>query len=143
MDIFAQAELEEKNKKMVKEFTYRGQTLEDLKKLDTREFAKYLTSKERRSVLKQFNEIENFIKKCQKRKQKGKLIRTHSRAIVIVPRMVGYTIYIHDGHQFQKVIILTEMIGHRLGEFVVTRKKVSHGAAGVGATRSSASASVK
>ena len=128
---------------MVKEFTYRGKELEELKNTDTREFAKFLKSRQRRAVLRQFNEIEKFVSKCQKRKAKGKLIKTHSRELVIVPKMVGYSIYVHDGKQFQKVQIVPEMIGHRLGEFVATRKAVKHGAAGIGATRSSAFASVK
>ena len=44
-----------------KEFTYRGKTLEELKVLDVREFAKFLRAKQRRTVLRQFQEIENFV----------------------------------------------------------------------------------
>ncbi len=51
--------------------------------------------------------------------------------------MIGYKIMIHSGKQFVPIEIINEMMGHRLGEFVTTRNKVSHGAAGVGATRSS------
>jgi len=47
-----------------KEFTYRGKTLDELKKLDVREFAKFLRSRERRAVLRNFDVIEEFIKKC-------------------------------------------------------------------------------
>ena len=46
---------------MIREFTFRGKTLEELKQLDTREFAKYLKSRARRTVLRQFDKIENFI----------------------------------------------------------------------------------
>ena len=42
-----------------KQFTYRGKTIEELKKLDVREFAKYLTSRQRRFALRQFQRIED------------------------------------------------------------------------------------
>ena len=57
--------------------------------------------------------------------------------------MVGITISVHDGKSFIKIMIEREMLGHYLGEFVSTRKGVSHSAPGVGATRSSAALSVK
>jgi small subunit ribosomal protein S19 len=57
--------------------------------------------------------------------------------------MIGLTIYIHNGKEFLPVIITNEMIGHYLGEFALTRKKVQHSAPGIGATRSSAALSVK
>jgi len=128
---------------MVKEFTFRGKAIEELKQLDTREFAKFLKSRQRRAVLRQFDKIENFIARSEKKRAKGKLIKTHLRGLVIVPKMVGLTINIHDGKTYQKVLIMPEMLGHRLGEFAATRMKVKHGAAGIGATRSSAAMSVK
>jgi small subunit ribosomal protein S19 len=51
--------------------------------------------------------------------------------------MVGAKIGIHDGKGFEFIEIKPEMVGHYLGELALTRKKVTHGAAGVGATRSS------
>ena len=57
--------------------------------------------------------------------------------------MVGWNIMVYNGKTFVPVQIIGEMLGHRLGEFSVTRTKVKHGAAGVGATRGSASMSVK
>jgi len=126
-----------------KEFTFRGKTLEELKKMDTREFAKLLKSRARRTVLRQFDEIERFIKKCKKRIDKGKPIKTHLRHLVIVPKMVGLKIGIHNGKEFVYIQITKEMLGHRLGEFAITRKKVEHGEAGIGATKSSAFRSVK
>jgi len=128
---------------MAKVFTYRGKTIEELQQLDTREFSKHLKSRSRRAVLRQFDQIENFIARSERKRNKGKQIRTHLRHIVIVPRMVGLTVFIYNGQNFNKIIIMPEMLGHRLGEFSVTRNKVKHGSAGVGATRSSASKSVK
>jgi small subunit ribosomal protein S19 len=126
-----------------KEFTFKGKTVEDLKKMDIREFAKLLKSNEKRTLLRQHDEIHKFVLRCNKRIQKGKQIRTHSREIVIVPRMIGMKINIHDGRNFVPIDINQEMLGHRLGEFAPTRSKVKHGAAGIGATKSSAAQSVK
>lgn len=128
---------------MAHDFTFRGKTLEELNKLDTREFAKFLKSRQRRAVLRQFDAIEKFIARCEKKQKIGKPIRTHLRHLVIVPRMVDLTIFIHNGKQYNQIKIIPEMLGHRLGEFSVTRTKVQHGAPGIGATRSSAALSVK
>jgi len=128
---------------MPKDFTYRGKSLEELKALDTREFAKHLGADSRRSVLRHFEAIEKFIKKCRKRAEQGKPIRTHLRDLVIVPNMIDYTVFIHNGKEFVQIKMIPEMIGHRLGEFAQTRKKVEHGAPGIGATKSSGAMSVK
>lgn len=117
-----------------RELTYRGKTIEELKKMDVRESAKFLTSRSRRSVLRHFDIIEKFIKRCGQAGKKK--IKTHLRDIVIVPKLVGFTISVHTGKAFHDVNIITEMIGHRLGEFALTRSKVMHGTAGIGATKS-------
>jgi small subunit ribosomal protein S19 len=57
--------------------------------------------------------------------------------MVVTPEMVGKSIEIHNGREFQKVDIQPESVFHYLGEFALTRRKVAHGAAGIGATRSS------
>lgn len=120
-----------------KEFTYRGKTLDELKAIDVREFAKYLKSRERRAVLRQFQDIEKFVSMLKEKMQRNKKLKTHKRDIIIVPEMVGMKIQIYDGHNFMPIEITGEMLGHRLGEFAVTRKKVSHGEAGIGATKGS------
>ncbi len=128
---------------MVKEFLYRGKSLEELKQLSIREFAKFLKSRGRRAVLRQFNNIEKFMLRIEKKKKSGKYIRTHERELIVVPAMVGLTIAIHNGKEFLPIQIKVEMLGHRLGEFALTRKKVEHSAPGIGATKSSAALSVK
>ena len=120
-----------------KEKRYRGKTLEDLRALDVRESAQYLPARSRRTVLRNFDVVENFIKACEKKISRNKKIRTHLRDIVIVPKMTGMTIGIHNGKAFQEVLITIEMIGHRLGEFALTRKRVAHSGAGLGATKGS------
>ena len=123
-----------------KEQNYRGQKLEHLKTLDVREVAKYLKSRSRRSVLRNFDKIEKFVKRCETAISQNKKIRTHLRDMIIVPRMVGMKVSVHNGKQFNDVPITVEMIGHRLGEFSLTRGRVNHGEAGIGATKSSKSA---
>lgn len=118
-----------------KQFTYRGKTIEELKGMDTREFAKFLQSRARRTVLRQFQEIEDFISRAKEKMAKDLKIRTHKRTLVVVPGMVGMKIHVHKGNAFVPVDIIGEMLGHRLGEFAVTREKVKHGSAGIGATK--------
>lgn len=128
---------------MGKEFTYRGKTLAELKALDTREFAKLVKSRTRRAILRQSSGIEGFVAKCARCKAKNKQIKTHLRDIIVVPKMIDYTIMIHNGKTFLPIPIIPEMLGHRLGEFALTRSKVKHGAAGIGATKSSMAKATK
>ena len=120
-----------------KDITYRGKPIEYLKSLDVRESAKFLPSRSRRSILRHFDVVERFIKKCERNSAKNKKIKTHLRDLVIVPKLIGYKIGIHNGKIFNDVEIVHEMIGHRLGEFALTGTKVVHGSAGIGATKSS------
>src|SRR3990172_4104065 len=107
-----------------KEFTYRGLTVDELKKMDVREFSKYIKSKPRRTILRQFQQIEDFVNRSKSKISRNKPVRTHKRELVIVPEMVGMKISVHDGKSFFPVVITGEMLGHRLGEFAPTRSKV-------------------
>jgi len=122
---------------------FKGKTIEELKLLDTREFAKFLKSRPRRAIMRNFNFVEAFIKKANSKVSKNKQIKTQKRDIIIVPALVGMTISVHNGKEFFPIKIVEEMLGHRLGEFSMTRKKVQHGAPGIGATKSSSAMSVK
>lgn len=124
-----------------KEFLYRGKTIEELKKLSIEQFAELVPARERRSIKRGFTEQEKILLKKMRNKESN--IKTHCRDIVILPEMINNSISVYDGKNFIKLRIEAEMMGHRLGEFVLTRKKVSHSAPGIGATRSSASLSVK
>jgi small subunit ribosomal protein S19 len=64
-------------------------------------------------------------------------IKTHCRETVILPEMNGLTIHVYNGKEFIPVEITPEKLGHRLGEFAMTNKKVVHGIPGIGASRSS------
>ena len=117
------------------EFTYRGKSVEDLKKLSYDEFALLVPSRQRRTIQRGFS--EDHKKLLHKVKIKDPNIRTHLRDMIVLPDMIGMKIAIHSGKEFTPIEIAPEMVGHYFGEFVLTRKKVSHGAAGIGATRSS------
>ncbi len=124
-----------------KEFTYKGKTLEELKSMDINEFTGFLPARQRRSIKRGFTDQQKILLK--KIRQKKKNIETHCRNMIILPEMVGIVIKIHKGNQFTTISIEEDMIGHCLGEFALTRKRLEHSAPGVGATRSSASISVK
>jgi small subunit ribosomal protein S19 len=117
------------------EFTFRGKSLEELKKLSQDEFALLVPSRQRRTLQRGLS--EDHKKLLHKVKIKDPNIRTHLRDMIVLPEMVGMKIAIHSGKEFTPIDILPEMMGHYFGEFVLTRKKVSHGAAGIGATKSS------
>ncbi len=118
-----------------KEFTYRGKTLEELKQLNIKEFSKLLKSESRRYVLRNYQEIERFAKMARKKLDRNKKIRTHKRDMIIIPELIGMNIQIHNGKEFTPVEIIGEMIGHKFGEFALTRVKVVHTKAGVGSTK--------
>lgn len=124
-----------------KEFTFKGKTTEELKKLSLNELAQLLTSRQRRTIKRGFTEQQKILLKKLRNNKKN--IETHCRDMIILPEMIGKTIKVHQGKDFVPVAIEEGMIGHYLGEFVLTRKKVAHSAPGIGATRSSASLSVK
>ncbi|WNY24034.1 hypothetical protein MmiHf6_13590 [Methanimicrococcus hongohii] len=116
------------------EYTYRGKTIAELQALSIEEFAELLPSRERRTIKRGFTEVQ---KKALADMREGKEVRTHTRGMIILPEMVGKTISVYDGKKFVGIEIQPEMVAHRFGEFAPTRSRVSHGSAGVGATRSS------
>ena len=131
---------------MVKEFKFKGKTVEELKQMHLEEFAKLINSRERRKINRGFTEAEKRLLLKIRNFKAGKTkknIRTHCRDMIVIPEMLDLMIYVHSGKVFMPVPIIPEMLGHRLGEYISTRQKVSHSAPGIGATRSSAFASVK
>lgn len=118
------------------EQTLRGKTFEEIKKLSLEEFSRFIPSRDRRALKKGLTpEEKTFLIKL--RKKPSAFHKTHCRDMVIIPELVGLKIGIHNGKEFVPVEIRAEMLGHRLGEFALTRKKVAHSAPGFGATKSS------
>ncbi|TSC60497.1 MAG: small subunit ribosomal protein S19 [Parcubacteria group bacterium LiPW_15] len=70
---------------------------------------------------------QNLLAKIAKQKPEGPAIKTWARASEISPEMVGYLFAVHNGKDFIEVRVAEEMVGHRLGEFSLTRKFTRHG----------------
>jgi len=128
---------------MPKEFRYRGFTLDELQAMSMDEFIRLLPSRQRRSLLRGLSQEQRTllesVRKAKEATQKGqkKVVKTHSRDMIILPEMVGVTLLIHNGKDFTAVEVAPGMIGHFVGEFAITNKPVKHGAPGIGASRSS------
>ena len=125
---------------MVKEFKYRGVTIEELQNMSLEKLFELLPSRARRSLTRGITDNKRKLLEETKLAKAGKLntpIKTHLRDVIILPYMVGLTVQVFAGKEFHPVIIKPEMVGHYLGEFSLTNKRVVHGAPGVGASRSS------
>jgi len=123
---------------MVREFKYRGYSLEQLQALSLENLLALLPSRQRRSLTRGISdEKRKLLEEIKAAKNAKTPIKTHLRDMVILPSMVGLTIHIHNGKEFTPVEIKSEMIGHFLGEYAMTNKRVVHGAPGVGSSRSS------
>ena len=124
-------------------FHYRGYTLEELKKMNMDQFIQLLPARARRSLKRGLpprqKKLLERLRRAYRAKKRGKdlLTRTHVRDMICFPEMVGLKIGIYNGKSFEIVDIKPEMIGHYFGEFSLTRRRVSHGSPGIGATRSS------
>lgn len=71
---------------------------------------------------------ERLIAKLKKQGAGAKsVVKTWSRAATITPEMVGFTVGVHNGREHIPVFISEQMVGHKLGEFSLTRKFVRHG----------------
>lgn len=68
------------------------------------------------------------------------VIKTWARAATITPEMVGFTFGVHNGREFVQVRIVENMVGHKLGEFSLTRKFVRHAGKAAAAAPSAAPA---
>ncbi len=117
-------------------FEMRGKSLEEIKGMDMEEFRNIIRARERRVLKRGFTEDQKKLLKKIKRDPK-KFHRTKCRDMVIIPEMLGIKIGVYNGKEYITMEIKPEMIGHRLGEFALTRKSVKHSAPGFGATRSS------
>ncbi len=117
-------------------FEMRGKELEEIKGMGLDEFRKLITSRERRSLRRGLTENQKKLL-AKIKKNPGKFHRTKSREMVINPGMLGVKMGIYNGKEYVTIEIKPEMLGHRLGEFAMTRRQIKHSAPGFGATRSS------
>ena len=71
---------------------------------------------------------EGLFKKVEEMSGSGdkKVVKTWSRSSTIFPQFIGHTIAVHDGRKHVPVYISEDMVGHKLGEFVLTRTFKGH-----------------
>ena len=125
---------------MVQEFKYRGYNIEQLNAMSIEQFLHLLPSRQRRSLNRDISEEKRkLLAELRQAREKNtdKPIRTHTRDMIILPYLVGLTIHVHNGKEFIALEVKPQMVGHYLGEYVITNKKVVHGTPGIGASRSS------
>jgi len=72
---------------------------------------------------------EKLLRKVMRQKDSGARdpIRTWARACTIIPDFVGHTFMVHNGRSFDRVFVTEDMVGHKLGEFALTRTFRGHG----------------
>ena len=125
---------------MAKKFSYRGLAQEELDNMSFEKLFQLFNSRQRRSLVRGITDGKRKLIEEIKSAKAGTLknpIKTHLRDLIVLPHMVGVTVNVFSGKEFLPVNIVPEMIGHYLGEYVITNKRVQHGAPGVGASRSS------
>lgn len=127
---------------MARKYTFRGYASEQLKNMSLEEFSKIITSRERRALKRGFTTPQRKLLEKIKR-EPDKFHKTHERDIIIIPQMLGTKLGVYNGKEWVTVEITPEKLGHRLGEFAMTRTRVKHSAPGVGASRSSKHVSIK
>ena len=135
---------------MVRVFSFRGHSEEELKKMSLSEFAKLLTARERRTLLKRgmTEQQKRFLERIKKNPKK--FHKTHLRDMIILPEMIGVKFGVHIGGgpkgsavKWFTIVITVNMVGKRLGDFAVPIKHVKHSIPGMGATRGSKFISAK
>lgn len=120
-----------------KEFFYRGNNMEQLLAMPLEEVLELLPSRSRRTYQQGLNYEQQLLFDGLTAAEPGQVVRTHRKDLPILPQFVGKTVSIYNGKEFKDFEIKPEMIGHFLGEFVMTRRTPQHSGPGVGATRSS------
>jgi small subunit ribosomal protein S19 len=117
------------------EFTYHGFRVEELQTMGISELLPVMPSRARRKIKRGLTRGEEHL--LTRFRAGDEKIRTHLRDMIIMPEMLGKEIEVYNGKEFMKVELQPESVFHCLGEFALTRRKVAHGSAGIGATRSS------
>ena len=130
---------------MVERIAFKGMTAEQVATMPMEKFMKLIGTRERRWVLRNSLQYKKIMEKIAARGKSGsqKAIRTHTRETVIFPSFIGMSFEIYDGKAYQPINITAGMVGHRLGEFAYTTKRVQHSNPGIRATRGSKFLAVK
>jgi small subunit ribosomal protein S19 len=130
---------------MVERIAFKGKLPDATAAMTNEEFIRLIKSRARRYIKRNSLQYRDLMERVKESKASGnkKPIRTHTRETVIFPAFVGLEFDVYDGKVFQKVHVTAPMVGHRLGEFAPTTKRVQHSSPGIKATRGSKFLSVK
>ena len=120
-----------------KEFLFHGYSLEEMQKLTIDEILPHFSARARRTLKRGLTPRQDKLVEDINKAEHGDVIKTHCRNMIILPNFIGHHIEVFNGNTFQRIDIQPQMVGHYLGEFALTRKRVKHTGPGVGATRSS------
>ena len=84
-----------------------------------------------RSIKKGPYVVDSLVKKIEGLNRSGekRVLKTWARRCTILPEFVGHTLAVHNGRKFIPVYVTENMVGHRLGEFALTRTFKAHGQA--------------
>ena len=136
-----------KKKRTFKKFSFRGVELEKLLELSGSEVRDMLNARQRRrfsrGVPPRYNRLVRKLVKAKREAaasgphEKPAPVKTHLRNMIVMPEMIGSIVAVYNGKHFGLVEVKPQMVGHYLGEFSITYKPVSHGRAGIGATKTS------
>lgn len=129
-----------------KEDKFCGKTEREMRSVSFEDFLEMAGARVRRSFKRGLSDAKKDLMvkvKDFKEGKRKKPVKTHLRDMIIVPEMLGQTIHVYTGKDFKPVIITVEKLGRYLGEFALTRTKITHSAPGVGATKSSGGVSKK
>jgi small subunit ribosomal protein S19 len=113
-----------------KEFLFHGKTKDEVKNMSLKEFAQLIPSRQRRSLVRGLTEEQKIFLKDTIAGKKN--LKTHCRDLVITPHLLDKTVMIHNGKEFVTVEITLEKLGHVLGEFAMSRKRVGHSSSSAG-----------
>lgn len=125
------ADAQNRKRKSLKKFSYRGVDTEQLLGMSTEEFKPLLHARGRRKFSSELPEThKKFLAKLQKKKaeangEKPAVVKTHLRNVMVTPEMLGSVVAVYNGKVFNVVDVRPEMLGHYLGEFSITYKPVA------------------
>ncbi len=111
--------------------------------MSVEDYSRLVTARQRRAIKRMSLGYKQLLEKIEKSRKNGKLVKTQLREAVILPSWVGLKFGVHNGKEFKEMTITAEMLGHRLGEFAFSTKRVVHSAPGIRATRGSKFLAVK
>ena len=122
---------------MAERIAFKGRLPSALAAMSIGEYKGLVKSRQRRWLSRNSLQYKKLTESVERKRAQGKPVRTHMREALILPSWVGMEFDVHNGKEFVHFGITPNMLGHRLGEFSPTTKRVQHSAPGIKATRGS------